>query len=306
MVTVQDNLDQRLAEEFVNYYNLENFDLDNLTEETANKIVGEIKNAYNGLNNNSKAKTAPIIGMTFEHLVDVAQDYLDEIAADKFITNNSLDKDLTKSVAKVIIDSEDDFDKLSDTVKEKVLTKLGVDSYDEIIDFVKFYLDCIAAEEFYDNYLDGLDEEKIVSGVDAWNSSSKNVQDLINDLLNYNDVEETYPELLEKAKDALNEKAAQDFINEYLTKDNEVIKESTRSNAKQIINAEEAYNLLSDEVKEIVNAKLKEVSNTTYPELLKAAQDLQKNPKTGDISRIMMILLGVSVLGIVVTRRKRK
>ena len=151
-----------------------------------------------------------------------------------------------------------------------------------------------------------MEAEKIVSGKDAWNESSEKVQEKINKLLNDNDVNEKYPELLERAIDALNERAAQDFINDKLTKNSEVIKEANTSNAKQIIKAEEAYNLLSDEVKAKVNSKLTNVADTTYPELLKAAQDLQKNPKTGDSVVLMIGLLVVSSVGIIATRRRKR
>ena len=278
------------------------------TKSSATNIVNNLKDNYDNISSNIvKDRVDQKLEKTIDEIIEDAQEFLDETEANEFIEENKLDEELTKQIASNILKLGDKFDNLSnDNVKAKVLEKLGVEDFDEVIEKAQEYLDTVAAQEFYDNYLDGLVEEKIVAGKDAWSNSSTVVQDKINKLLNDHNVKETYPELLKNAIDALNEKAAQEFINNNLTKDSEVIKEANTSNAKQIINAEEAYNLLSDEVKAKVNAKLKEVSNTTYPELLKAAQDLQKNPKTGDLSRIMIVVFVISILGMIATRRKRK
>lgn len=285
-------------------------DSDELTKEIAENAVA-LDDDFSDLTPRVQERVLAKLGVAnaggFDTVGDIAQEFLDETEANEFIEDNKLDEDLTKQTASNIVGLADDFEKLSnDNVKEKVLGKLGVEDFEEVIEEAQEFLDNVAAKEFYDNYLDGLDEEKIVAGKDAWDNSSETVQGKINKLLNDNNVKETYPELYAKAKDALEEKAAQDFINNYLTKDSEVIKEALASNAKQIIDAEDAYKLLSDEVKERVNTKLTEVANTTYPKLLEAAQDLIKNPKTGDLSGIMIIVLVVSILGIVITKRKRK
>lgn len=278
-----------------------------MTTELAEAILDlDEENKFDDLSQRAQSMVNLILGKTFDELVIEADKYLDKVAND-FIENNNLNKELTKQIASNTVELGDDFNGLSsDTVKARVLAKLGVESFDKVIEEAQEYLDNTAAQEFYDNYLDGMEAEKIVSGKDAWNKSSEKVQEKINKLLNDNDVNEKYPELLERAIDALNERAAQDFINDKLTKNSEVIKEANTSNAKQIIKAEEAYNLLSDEVKAKVNSKLTNVADTTYPELLKAAQDLQKNPKTGDSVVLMIGLLVVSSVGIIATRRRKR
>lgn len=157
------------------------------------------------------------------------------------------------AILKNIVESSPDaFENLTPGAQTKVLSILvePEDDFDAIIEIaqeyledVQEYLDNAAAKEFYDNYLDGLDEEKIVEGKDAWEKSSEAVQEKINKLLNDNDVEETYLELLEKATDKLNEKEAEESA---------------------------------------------------------------KNPQTGDLSPIMMVLFVVSVLGIIATRSKKE
>lgn len=254
-----------------------------------------------------QAMVETIIGKTMEEKIQDAVDFLNKVA-DEFIEENKLNEELTKSIANNIINNlEDNYNSVpSDIVKQIIDNKLEK-SIDEIVEEAKDFLDRTAAEEFYDNYLNDLDEAKIVAGEDTWNNSSEKVQELINALLEDNDVDSTYPELLEKARETLNNRAAEEFINEYLTQDDgEIIGKADSSNYKKVIKAAEPYEALSEEVKEIVNEKLKDSVDTTYPELLAAAQEMEKSPKTGDMSPIMTGLLAISIVGIVVILKRRK
>ncbi|MBQ3415787.1 MAG: hypothetical protein IJH39_10740 [Clostridia bacterium] len=277
---------------------------DELTTEIAEDII-TLDNAID--DERVKAMVEEMIGKTMEQKIQEADDFLTALA-DKFIEDNKLNEELTKSIANDIVNNlENNYNAIpSNIVKERVDQKLEI-SIDEIVEEAKDFLDRTAAKEFYDNYLEGLDEEKIVAGEDTWNNSSDKVKGLINDLLVANNVDSTYPELLEKAREELINRAAEEFINDYLTdKDGKVIGEVNNSNYKKVIKAAEPYEALSEEVKDLVNSKLKANVDTTYPELLSAAQAIEKSPKTGDLSGIMIGVLIVSVIGIAAVIRKRK
>ena len=369
MATVQNNLDQRNAEIFTSAFNLKDFEKSNITEDIAKKIVNEIADEYDKLNNNAQNKADAIIGTDFEDLKDYAQDYLDDLAAEKFVTENKLKDAMTEELANNILALEDDFNALKDEVKVLVLDKIGLGSFEELMETAQDYLDNLAAEKFvtenklnetmteqiannilaldddfnnlkdevktlvlnkiglnsfeelkeiaqdyldnsnamkfYKNYVEGLDSTKIVSGEEAWNDANNKVKDIVNEYLNKLEIDETYPGLLANAKLELNNKAADEFINTYLTLDDgTVISEVNNSNYKKVINAEEYYNLLSEEVKTLVNEKLQKVSNTTYPELLTSAKNIVKTPKTGDSAFIVAIALVISAFGLIYIKRK--
>ena len=289
---------------------------------------------FNAISERAKGKVLEQLNVTtYQQVIDKAQDYIDILNAKEFIDENNLmavvnseigqeiinannniietaglsseakaSTVLTKEIAQNALTLKDDFENLSENAQAKVLEQLGINDFDTVIEIAQAFLDETAAQEFYDKYLEGLDEEKIISGQEEWNSSSQEIKTRINRLLNENGIDSTYPELVQKAKDTLDERAAQKFIDDNLTlNDGSVIGKATNSNYKQIINAEDDYNALSDNVKEKVNAKLKQFSGTTYPELLLAAQQLQKTPKTGDKIWIPVTVLAVSTLGIAIT-----
>ena len=299
--TVQNNLDQRNAEIFTTTYNLKNFNKDDITEDIAEKIVDVISKEYDKLNENAQNKADAIIGINFEDLKDYAQGYLDNLAAEEFVNENKLNDDMTEQLAYNILDLDDDFNALKDEVKALVLNKINVNSFDELKETAQDYLNNSNAMKFYTNYITELDPTKIVSGEEAWNNANDDVKALVNKKL----VNITYPELLKNAKLELNNIAAKKFINTYLTLDNgTVISEVNNSNYKKVINAEEYYNLLSEEVKVLVNEKLKEVSNATYPELLTSAKNIVVTPKTGDGTIMVVALLVISVFGLIYIKRK--
>ena len=305
METVQNNLDQRNAEIFTSTYNLKDFDENNMSEDIANKIVNEIASEYNKLNENTQKKADTIIGMNFKTLKADAQYYLDDLAAEKFVTENKLNDTMTEQLAHNILSLSDDFDALKDQVKNLVLKKIRKNDFDELMEIAQDYLNYSEAMKFYENYIEGLDSTKIVAGEEAWNNANDEVQTIIDESLKANGVDKTYPELLENAKLELNNIAAENFINTYLTLDDgTVISEANNSNYKKIINAEEYYNLLTEEVKALVNEKLQKVSNTTYPELLTNAKNIVKTPKTGDVKTIVAIVLVISILGLIYVKRK--
>lgn len=299
--TVQNNLDQRNAEIFTTTYNLKNFNKNDITEDIAEKIVDVISKEYDKLNENAQNKADAIIGINFEDLKDYAQGYLDNLAAEEFINENKLNDEMTEQLAYDILDLDDDFNALKDEVKTLVLNKINVSSLDELKETAQDYLNNSNAMKFYTNYITELDPTKIVSGEEAWNNANDDVKALVNKKL----VNITYPDLLENAKLELNNIAAKKFINTYLTLDNgTVISEVNNSNYKKVINAEEYYNLLSEEVKVLVNEKLKEVSNATYPELLTSAKNIVVTPKTGDGTIMVVALLVISVFGLIYIKRK--
>ena len=369
MATVQNNLDQRNAEIFTSAFNLKDFEESNITEDIAKQIVNEAAKEYDKLNNNAQNKADAIIGIDFEDLKDhaqyylddlaaekfvtenklkdsmteelannilaldddfnalkdevqelvldkielnnfeelmkSAQDYLDDLAAEKFVTENKLKEAMTEQIANNILILDDDFNSLKDEVKELVLNKIGLNSFEELKEAAQDYLDNSNAMKFYKNYVEGLDSTKIVSGEESWNDANDKVKAIVNEYLNRVEIDETYPELLANAKLELNNKAADEFINAYLTLDDgTVISEVNNSNYKKVINAEEYYNLLSEEVKTLVNEKLQKVSNTTYPELLTSATNIVKTPKTGDSAFIVAIALVISVFGLIYIKRK--
>lgn len=291
--------DVKSAKNFVSEHKLN----DELTVEIAEDIL-TLDNAVEG---RVEEIVELLIDKTMNEKIEEAEEFLNKVA-EEFIEENQLNEELTKSIANNIVNNlEDNYNNLSSEIVKQLVDEKLEKTIDEIIEEAKDFLDRTAAEEFYDNYLDGLDEEKIVAGEDTWNNSSEKVQELINALLEDNDVDSTYPELLTKARETLNNKAAEEFINNYLTQDNgEVIGKVDGTNYKKVIKAADPYEALSEEVKEIVNNKLKASVNTTYPELLAAAQDMEKTPKTGDMSAIMIAVLVISVVGIIVILRKRK
>lgn len=305
MVTVQNNLDQRNAEIFTSTYNLKNFEKSNLSENIAKKIVDEIANEYNKLTKNAQNKADAIIGMNFYNLKNDAQYYLDDLAAEKFVTENKLNDTMTETLAYNILTLSDDFDALKDNVQDLVLNKINKNNFDELMKIAQDYLNYSEAMKLYKNYIEGLSSTKIVAGEEAWNNASDEVKTIIDEYLETIGIDKTYSELLVNAKLELNNIAAENFINTYLTLDNgTVISEANNSNYKKIINAEEYYNLLTEEVKALVNEKLQKVSNTTYPELLTSATNIVKTPKTGDITTIVAIVLVISIFGLICIKRK--
>ena len=109
MEAVQDDLDQRNAEEFVHKYDLYDYDatkfdettLDETNEQEANRIVGEALTEYNTLTDNAKTKTTPIIGSNFETIAAEAQNYLDALEAKRFIDNNSLETEFPTTITQI-------------------------------------------------------------------------------------------------------------------------------------------------------------------------------------------------------------
>lgn len=296
--------------------------LDNLTGAEYEAIL-DAEEAYNALNDAEKAIADALmnekLGMTAEEVLQAADDGIEKLAND-FVDETRLNDESIKfeeiedfeEAREILVNATtmgEKFDSLSPRTKQRVLAKLSDDdfqfnSWEEVVEVCEELIDLIDATLFINDYIentdDGLNEEKILAGEDSFNNLNDNVKDIINEILeDAEGIEKTYPELLLRAK-------ANKFLKDNLTKDEKVIVEANNSNYKQILDAEDDYNELADEVKEEVNNILTEEGNTTYPELLKDAQKLAPTPKTGDIAVIMIIVLVVSAIGIAVTFIKRK
>lgn len=288
--------------------------LDNLTGAQYEAIL-DAEEAYNNLNDAEKAIADDImtnnLGMTMAEVLQAAEDGIERLA-NEFVdatrlNDESVTEDLKemRSVLSDALELGDKFNELSPRTKAKALAILSdettqFNSWAEVEEECKKYIDIIDTQLFLTNYIelkeDVLDEEKVLAGEEEWNNLNDNVKELINGVLsNTEGIEKTYPELLLRAK-------ANKFLKDNLTtSDGKTIVEANNSNYQQILDAEDDYNALPDEVKDEVNKVLTEIGKTTYPDLLKFTQALAPTPKTGDMAVTMMIILVVSVLGLGVT-----
>ena len=292
-------------------------DLDDLTADEYEAIL-DAEDAYNALNDAEKAIVDGLmnekLGMTADEVFQAADDGLERIA-DEFVDStrlNDMSVSSLEEAREILVNATtlgDEFDSLSPRTKSKVLAKLSdyegqFEDWDDVKEACQEIIDIIDAELFLNNYIDfsddEIDEEKVLAGEETWNGLNDNVKDIINEILEEAEgIEKTYPELLKTAK-------ANKFLKDNLTDNGKVIVEANNSNYQQILDAEDDYEALSDEVKEEVNRILTELGNTTYPELLNYAQKLAPTPKTGDMATIMIAILMVSVIGLAVTFIKRK
>ena len=286
--------------------------LDNLTGAQYEKIL-DAENAYKNLNAAEKAIADGLmtekLGKTEEEVLQAANDGIERLA-NEFVDASRLNDDTVtdlneaREILSDALELGDEFDALSPRTKNKVLAKLSdqtieFDSWEEVEEECRKEIDQIDAQLFLNNYIEleegVLNEDKVLAGEQTWENLNDNVKNLINEvLLQTEGIEKTYPELLLRAK-------ANKFLKDNLTKDGKIIIEANNSNYQQIIDAEDDYSALTDEVKSEVNKILVEKGNTTYPDLLKFAQALAPTPKTGDIAMIMGIVLIVSILGLGVT-----
>lgn len=294
-------------------------DLSKLTANQYEAIL-DAESAYSSLGDAEKAIADSLIneklGMNAEDVFKAADEAIDEIA-NKFVDSTRLNEEGVENIEeqrKILANAvtlEDEFDSLSPRTKQRVLAKLSdneneYSSWDEIKEKCLEMIDIIDAQLFVSNYIERIDgkinEDKIISGEDNWNSLNDNVRNIINEALEKAEgIEKNYPELLVKAK-------ANRFLSDNLTtSDGKIIVEANNSNYQQIIDAKDDYEALSEEVKEEVNKILTELGNTTYPQLLQYAQLLETTPKTGDVIIYVAIGFIVSALGIGITfiRKKR-
>ena len=178
------------------------------------------------------------------------------------------------------------------SLKQKIDNEIANTDYEPILDAAQDYLaDLEEARNFVADHKlnDELTAEIAEDVITLDNAVDGRVKDIVEVL-----IDKTMTEKIQEADDYLTEE------------DGKVIGQVNNSNYKKVIKAAEPYEALSEEVKAIVNSKLKASVNTTYPELLSAAQSIEKSPKTGDMSGIMIGVLIVSVIGIVAVIKKRK
>jgi len=278
------------------------------THEIDNDAIIAGEEAWTNLNDRVKSF---VNGMLPEYELDASTypELLLKAKAIKFLNENltvngQVIVEANNSNYQQIIDAEENYNALSDEVKEivnKILTEKGNTTYPELLlkaKAIKFLNEKLTVNEQVIVEANNSNYQQIIDAEENYNALSDEVKEIVNKILTEKG-NTTYPELLLKAK-------AIKFLNEKLTVNEQVIVESNNSNYQQIIDAEENYNSLSDEVKEIVNKILTEKGNTTYPELLKDAQKLQPTPKTGDIVMYVIIALVISTIGLVVTFIKRK
>jgi len=173
--------------------------------------------------------------------------------------------------SKIIMGSEP-WDALSDASKAVVnaqLTANGNNAYNDTYPELLTAATAIRepANAFIDTYLTGdngifktptaENNAQIVSGADAWDGLSADTQTVVNDALAANgnsEAYDTYPELLAAAQEQVAN--AQDFVDTYLAKNDEVISEPSADTAAKVISGNAAWNDLTTEEQNLVNATL--------------------------------------------------
>lgn len=313
---------EALGGKMPNNYTLDTDDVyktvEGLTGEQLEAII-DAEDEYNSLVDAEKAIVDNLIAenlyISMSDLLDYAESALDDMASD-FVKATKLNEEVPENLedyrARLVnaIGMDDDFNKLSPRAQRKALNKLSnedneYNSWDEVKERCKKNINLVDAKLFLNRYVDynngNLNEDLILLGEDTWNNLSEEAKSIINEVLKGTEgIEKTYPELLLRAK-------ANKFINDNLvTDDGNVIVESNNSNYKKVLEAKDAYDALSDDVKEEVNRILTQIGNTTYPELLDYAQKLEPTPKTGDMAVAMIVVSVISILGFAVTFIKRK
>lgn len=282
METVQNNYDQRIAEEFVNKYSLENYDLsifedyeDTSYVDEANRILGSLTDEYSGYSEGIQEKIDSLVGNDWELVTDVAQNYLDELAANEFVKENKLNEEYTEEIATNIVNLKDEFEKLSDSVKEKVLDKIDMNNFDEKIAEAQDYLDELAANRFIatNELLEEMTTE-IASNTllldDDFKALSEGAQEKVLDLL----AAGNFKEVKDAAQLFLDTENAKSFISENVP---EELSKATEANFNKILATEDNYDKLSDSVKEIVNAMMEDKYDTDYEKLVADAEEIKKN-----------------------------
>lgn len=151
----------------------------------------------------------------------------------------------------------------------------------------------------------GQNYEQILSGKSDWEKMSQDEKDAINAIIK-NSMGKTYEELIAESETI--QKAQEDFINKYLTgKDKVVYKEATKENYKQILSGLEAWNKLTQEEKDAINAKLVANGGKTYEELIKSAEAIKAKINAGDTTNAqglsMMLILSMACI-ILIYRKK--
>ena len=279
--TVQDNYDQRIAEEFVNKYDLENYDTtifedfdDDSYVETANYVIG-LNPEYSEYTEEIQNKIDALVGTDWVNVISKAQNYLDELEAKKFVADNKLSDEYTEEIASNIVNLEDEFAELSESVQAKVLANIEKESFEEKVSEAQDYLDELAANKFIatNELLEEMTDEIATNTLlldDDFKALTEGAQAKVLDLLASGD----FDEVKEKAQAFLDTEAAKNFITENIS---EELSEATEANFNKIIATKDAYDKLNDAAKNIVNSLMTETYEISYDELLEDALEIQKN-----------------------------
>ena len=282
METVQNNYDQRIAEEFVNKYSLENYDLsifedfeDTTHVDEANSILGSLNDEFNGYSEGIQEKIDSLVGTNWEFVTAEAQNYLDELAANEFVKENKLSEEYTEEIATNIVGLKDEFENLSESVQAKVLDKIEMNSFDEKIAEAQDYLDEHAANKFIatNELLEEMTTEIATNTLlldDDFKALTEGAQEKVLDLLAAGNFEEVKA----AAQLFLDKEEAKKFISENVP---EELSKATEANFNKILATEDNYDKLSDSVKEIVNAMMEDNYDTNYEDLVAAAEEIKKN-----------------------------
>ena len=195
---------------------------------------------------------------------------------------------VTKDDFDTIKDALNDFNGLTDGAKEQVPAEVEKKLLDDLAgSFIKNYVTgedgTIYPDVTKDNY------RQILSGEPRWDDMTQKEKDAVNEKL-VAATGKTYPEYLELAKSLLEQ--AEQFIQDHVTQDNDLIKDVTENNFRTILGGEDTWNQLNPVVQGIINDLLVERGSQTYPELLAAAKRFLNRPvATGDTTNLLIFAL---------------
>ena len=257
----------------------------------------------------------------------VAQDFVNAFTTGK----DGLYKEINSNNADQILAGKESWAEMTDEQKAKANALIEAGTDGAIATYDDYVLACETfvkeeADKFVKNYLTGEDGqmykeataknyEQILSGKADWDKKSQAEKDAINAALIANGGK-SYEDLLKLSGEI--KENSDSFIKKYLTgQDGQIYKEATRQNYQQILSGKEAWDKMSQDEKDAINAVLVANGGKTYEELLKTAQEIEKQiaaenakkiAKTGDTAMAgLYALLGlVSLAGIVMMTKKRR
>ena len=199
----QNYLDELAANEFVK----ENKLSEEYTEEIATNIVG-LKDEFENLSDSVQAKVLDKIEMnSFDEKIAEAQDYLDELAANKFIATNELLEEMTTEIATNTLLLDDDFKALTEGAQEKVLDLLAAGNFEEVKAAAQLFLDKEEAKKFIsENVPEELSKateanfNKILATEDNYDKLSDSVKEIVNAMMEDN-YDTNYEDLVAAAEE---------------------------------------------------------------------------------------------------------
>ena len=263
-------------------------------------------------------------------------DTLDDAAAQDFVNAYTMGKDglykeINSNNADQILAGKGPWAEMTDGQKAKANALIEAGTGGSVATYDDYVLACEKfvkeeADKFVKNYLTGEDGqmykeataknyEQILSGKADWDKKSQAEKDAINAALMANGGK-SYEELLKLSGEI--KENSEGFIKKYLTaQDGQIYKEATRQNYQQILSGKEAWDKMSQVEKDAINAVLVANGGKTYEELLKTAQEIEKQiaaenakkiAKTGDtaMAGLYLLLAAASLAGIAMTAKKKR